>query len=163
MTGDARFEEGAEQPLRLIAQAADDLPVMSALLQDAVLTCADMRYEPSRRRFAALVSRFRWEDLDEARARRRPVERVRTLLVAEGVTAARSRGFDRGRSDLVLSLLSLGWSPASEGAGRLVLTLAGEGEIALDLEAVDLRLEDVSRPYAAPSGKAPCHPDTESR
>lgn len=163
MSGDARFEEGADRPLRLLAREADDLPVMSALLQDAVFSCGDMRLESPHRRFVALFNRFRWEDLEGARARHRPVERVRSLLVAEGVTGARSRGIDRSRGDQVLSLLALGWEPGAEGAGRLTLILAGDGAVALDVEALDLRLEDVTRPYRAPSGRVPRHPGAGSR
>jgi hypothetical protein len=35
--------------------------------------------------------------------------------------------------------------------------LAGDGAIALDVEALDIRLDDVTRPYRAPSGKVPHH------
>lgn len=158
MNEDARFEEGVDQPLRLLARAEEDLPVLSALLQDAVLTCADMRFDAPRRRFAALVNRFRWEGTGDARTHHQPVERVRSLLVAEGVTSTRSRGIDRQRGDQVLSLLSIAWMPGAEGAGRLILTLAGTGEVVLEVEALDLRLDDVSQPYAAPSGHTPRHP-----
>jgi hypothetical protein len=57
----------------------------------------------------------------------------------------------------VLSLLSIGFEPAADGAGRLVLTFAGDGAVALEVEALDMRLEDVTKPYAAPSRKVPDH------
>jgi hypothetical protein len=37
--------------------------------------------------------------------------------------------------------------------------LAGDGAIALEVEAVEVVLSDVSRPYYAPSLKAPAHHD----
>ena len=40
-----------------------------------------------------------------------------------------------------------------------MLTLAGDGAIALEVEALEVTLQDVTRPYRAPSGKAPAHPD----
>ena len=43
------------------------------------------------------------------------------------------------------------------GIGALILTLAGDGAVALDVEALDVRLDDVTRPYRAPSGKVPTH------
>ncbi len=83
---DATFEDGGERPLRLVAQDADDLPVISALVQDAVLTVTDMKCDPKRRRFALLVNRFRWEDRAEAAERvGRAYERVRSVLVVEDV------------------------------------------------------------------------------
>lgn len=154
---DARFEDGDDAPLRLIAHMQADIPVMSALLQDAVMPATEMRLDAKARRFAVLLNRFRWEDRTAAEAAKRPYERVRSLLVIEGVLAVRSTGIDRRNGDLVLSVLSLGFAPGDEGAGVLTLVLAGDGAIALEVEALDLRLEDVTRPYAAPSGKVPDH------
>jgi hypothetical protein len=156
---DARFEDGAERPLRLIAQDADDLRVISALCQDAVLPATEMRWDRRRRRFAVLLNRFRWEDRAAAEAARRPYERARALLVIDGVLAVRSLGIDRADRDLVLSLLSLDWVAGEDGAGTLTLVLAGDGAVALSVEALEVSLQDVTRPYRAPSGKAPSHPE----
>ena len=154
---DARFRDGEEGPLRLLAQEASDVPVLSALVQDAVLTAGDMSYDRRRRRFAALVNRFRWEDRDEAAREGRPFERVRSLLAVEDVLAAKVMGIDPGQKDEILSILSLAWEPGEDGTGRLVLILAGDGAVALEVEALDARLEDVTRPYIAPSRHVPDH------
>ena len=154
---DARFRDGEEGPLRLLAQEASDVPVLSALVQDAVLTAGDMSYDRRRRRFAALVNRFRWEDRDEAAREGRPFERVRSLLAVEDVLAAKVMGIDPGRKDEILSILSLAWEPGEDGTGRLILILAGDGAVALEVEALDARLEDVTRPYIAPSRHVPDH------
>ena len=154
---DARFEDGGEAPLRLVAQDGEDLKVISALVQDAVLPVTELKYDAKRHRFAALLNRFRWEDRAEAERVGRAYERVRSVLVVEDVRKVQSFGFDRADKDLVLSLLSIEFAPADDGAGRLTLTLAGEGALALDVEALELGLDDVTRPYRAPSGKAPRH------
>jgi Protein of unknown function (DUF2948) len=154
---DARFEDGGEAPLRLLAQSVEDLPVLSALVQDAVLASSDLRYDRRRRRLVALVNRFRWEDQPEAVRLGRPVERVRAVMVIEDVLSARLNGIDPRRKDEVLSLLTLTFAPGAEGAGQLILTFAGDGALALEVEALDLRLEDVTKPYAAPSRRAPDH------
>lgn len=154
---DARFEDGGEEPLRLVAQDAEDLKVISTLVQDAVLPVTELKYDAKRRRFALLLNRFRWEDRSEAERVGRAYERVRSVLVVEDVRKVQSLGFDRTDKDLVLSLLSMSFEPGEDGTGRLTLTLAGDGAIALDVEALDLRLDDVTRPYRAPSGKVPRH------
>ncbi|MBL4927644.1 DUF2948 family protein [Fuscibacter oryzae] len=153
---DARYEDGDEQPLRLIARAADDLPVLAALVQDAVLAAADMTYARPRRRFALFLNRFRWEDREAATSARRPYERVRALLVIEEVLAVKTQGIQRD-GDTVLSLLDISFADKGEGAGTLTLTFAGDGAIALEVEALGLSLRDVTRPYVAPSGKVPDH------
>ncbi len=154
---DARFEDGAEAPLHLLGGDADDVKVISALLQDAVLPVTEMGWKPKQRRFAVLVNRFRWEDRPAAEAAGRAYERVRSVLVVEDVMAVRTQGFDRADRDLVLSVLALEFLPGQDGAGTLTLVLAGDGAVALEVEALDLRLEDVTRPYRAPSGKVPDH------
>jgi hypothetical protein len=154
---DARFEDGADQPLRLMAQSADDLPTLSALLQDAVFPITEMQFDRRRRRFALLVNRFRWEDRGAAEAQARAYERVRSVVVVEDVLAVRTSGIDRTDADTILSLLSVTFEPGAETTGRLILTLAGDGAVALEVEALDLRIEDVSRPYVAASRHKPDH------
>lgn len=159
MTGDARFEDGAERPLRLTAADAEDLQVISSLVQDAVFPVAEMRWQPGRRRFALLINRFRWEDAERAEARGRSYERVQSVLALDDVTAVRSQGIDRRDRDTILSLLSVSFEPGADGSGRVVLTLAGDGAVALDVEALDATLQDVTRPYIAPSKARPSHPE----
>jgi hypothetical protein len=154
---DARFQDGGEAPLRLVAQDGEDLKVISTLIQDAVLPVTELKYDAKRRRFAALLNRFRWEDREEAERLGRAYERVRSLLVIEDVRKVQSFGFDRADKDLVLSLLSISFDPGEDGTGRLTLTLAGDGAVALDVEALEVRLDDVTRPYRAPSGRVPSH------
>ena len=154
---DARFEDGADGPLRLVAQDAAGLAVLSALLQDAVYPITEMSFAAKRRRFAVLLNRFRWEDRDTAEQAKRRYERVQSLLVFEDVLAVQSQGIDRADADTVLSLLEVRFVPGEDGTGRIELVLAGDGTIALQIEALDATLRDVSRPYLAPSGRVPQH------
>lgn len=155
MTGDATFEDGRERPLNLGARDAEDLKVVSALVQDAVFPITEMVWRASERRFAVLVNRFRWED--GARERHGP-ERVRSLLVVDNALRAASQGIDRNDRDLVLSVLALTFEPDGDGGGQVLLTLAGDGAIRLDVEALEVTIKDVTRPYRAPARKAPSHP-----
>ena len=154
-TRDATFEEGAQRPLRLKALDGDDVQVISALVQDSVLPAAEMAWRKSERRFGMLLNRFRWEDP----ATTREAERVQSVLCVENVMAVRSQGLDPRDRDTVLSLLAVVFAPGEDGTGTILLILAGDGEIAIDVEAPELVLRDVTRPYAAPSGKAPRHPE----
>ena len=159
MTEDARFEDGREAPLRLKALDAEDLTVLAALVQDAVFPAAEMRWDRKARRFAILLNRFRWEDAANQTGRRRDFERVQAVLAFEDVMKVQSQGVDKSDPDMVFSLLSIAFQPGEDGAGRVELTLAGDGVIALEVEALEVILRDVTRPYAAPSGKAPTHPE----
>lgn len=159
MGEDATFEDGAERPLKLLAMDEDDLRVISALTQDAVFPITEMKWERRRRRFALLINRFRWEDRDRARVRGREPERVQSVLSFSDVEKVKVQGVDQQEKDLALSLLSISFEAGEDGTGRVLLTLAGDGALALEVEALDVTLQDVTRPYVAPSRHAPEHPE----
>jgi Protein of unknown function (DUF2948) len=154
---DARFEDGAEAPLYLTAGDSDDLAVISALVQDAVFPASEVKYLAKRRQFALLVNRFRWEDRDAATREGRRFERVQSVLSFADVRRVTSQGVPQGDADMVLSLLSLAFEPGPDGTGRVMMVLAGDGIVALEVECLDATLRDVTRPYLAPSGKVPDH------
>lgn len=150
---DARFEDGADLPLRLMAADAEDLQVLSALAQDAVFPVSEISWDRSARLFALLLNRVRWED-----APRDATERVQSVLTLSDVQAISSQGVDRSDTETVLSLLSIAFEPGEDGQGTVTLTLAGDGAIRVQVECLNVTLIDVTRPYLAPSGKTPSHP-----
>ena len=153
---DARFEDGREKPLNLGAQDADELQVLSALIQDAIFPITEMTWQAKQRRFGLLLNRFRWEE--GARGQTAP-ERVQSILVVDNVMSVASQGVDRVETDMILSVLSATFEAGDDGAGDIVFTLAGDGAIRLSVEAIEVTLKDVTRPYVAPSKKAPSHPE----
>ncbi len=152
MTQDARFEDGIEKPLYLKAFTAEDLEVISALVQDAVFAVREMTWDKPRRRFAILLNRYRWERTGQSAP-----ERVQSVLALEDVSNAASQGFERAETELVLSLLSVHVTPGADGAARVELILAGDGGVALQVEALEATLRDVTRPYLARSRHRPDH------
>lgn len=159
---DARFEDGTpEQSLRLKAETADDLSVISALVQDAVTQTSDMSWMRKKHQFAVLLNRFRWEDKTAAERSQRPFERVQSLLVVRNTLGTRAQDIDPNDKDLVLELLGISFEPADDGAGQVLLTFAGDGVLAMDVECLDVQLQDVSRPYVARSQSVPSHPETD--
>jgi hypothetical protein len=157
MDEDARFEDAREAPLHLKAMDTEDLAILSALVQDAVFPVTEMTWDKKSRRFALLINRFRWEDANAAVNRRRNFERVQSVLAIEDVQKVVTQGFDRAEKDMILSLMSVSFQPGGDGTGRLELTLAGDGAIAIDVEALEITLKDVTRPYIAPSRTKPEH------
>ena len=137
--------------LRLLAEDAGDLQVISAALQDAVAKLGDVRFDPRARTLTVACNRFRWE----AQARRSG-ERVRSALQLGGVTAVRSRKLRLDAPAAVVSLLAVRWEPAPEPPGGVVvLTLAGGGELRAEVEALEAVLADVSDPW--PARRTPAH------
>jgi len=128
-------------------------------VQDAVFPGTEMKWDRRARRFALLINRFRWEDVDAAQARKRPFERVQSVLVIEDAMRVQTQGVDARDADVVLSLLSATFAEGEDGTGVIELTLAGDGAIRIEVEALEVTLTDVTRPYVAPSRIKPHHPD----
>jgi hypothetical protein len=155
---DARFEDAplASRPLRLKAESAEDLAVLSSLLQDAVGRAGDIAWHQKQRRLVMLVNRFRWE----AGAETGPSgagERVRTAVSVESALSVRARGLDPKAKAQVFELLAILFQPSEGCAGTLTLTLAGGAEIAVELECLDLALADLTEPWPAKASQAPRH------
>ena len=156
---DATFEEGAEKPLRLKALDVEDLGVLSGFIQDAVFPGSEMKWDRNSRRFALLLNRFRWEDAAHAEARKRAYERVQSVLAIEDVVRVQTQGVDARESDMILSVLAVTFEAGEDGGGHVTLTLAGDGAIRVEVEALEVVLKDVTRPYVAPSKAKPEHPE----
>lgn len=133
--------------LKLLAEDAADLEILAAAAQDALLRVGDVAYDPKTRRFTAMINRFRWETADGEG----PFERVRAALSFESVLKVKSRKLRRDAPDALASMLSVDFVPAEEPPGGVVrLTLAGGGEIALDVECLDALLLDIGPAWATP-------------
>ncbi|MEQ9315481.1 MAG: DUF2948 family protein [Henriciella sp.] len=131
-----------KQPLRIFAEDADDLTVISASVQDAVTKAENLRYEARHRRFAIELNRFRWEEAVGGK-KREPKTRIRSLLAIDGVMNVKARGVNKADPDMVYSLLSVTFKPDDEPPGGVItLLFAGDGELALEVEAIDVSLLD---------------------
>lgn len=126
--------------LRLIAEDSADLEVISSAIQDAVLKAENLKFDRKRRRFTLEVNRFQWED---SASKRGPQGRVRALLAIDGVLSVKTRAVTKADPDLVLSILSVSFEAASEPpGGKITVLFSGDGELALEVEAIDATLLD---------------------
>ena len=147
--------------LKLIALEPDDLALVSAHLQDAVLTVGDMAFRADDLRFVMLLNRFDWlaaEARTPTGANGTAGERRRAALRIERVLGAKTTGIDLARVSDPLELLALQFEPAAEPpGGQISLVFAGGGAIRLDVECVEVAVEDVGAAWRAVS--RPRHDD----
>jgi hypothetical protein len=136
--------------LKLRAADADDLSVISAILQDALAPVAEMAFLPEDRQFVLVLNRFRWEPGEAASGGGR-FERTLTGLCFSGVSRVQRRGFSPGDGDRILVLLAL----RAEG-GAIYLDFSGGSSIRLDTDAIACRLDDLGEPWPTPW--RPAHP-----
>jgi hypothetical protein len=132
--------------LKLLALDSEDLEVISAHVQDAVLRVMDMGYARGDRRFALLMNRFDWTS---ANGRRDKGVRKRTALHFDAVQAVTTSGFDPAAPEGVLELLAITYQPTNEPAGVVELTFAGGGTVRLEVECLEARLADLGAAWAA--------------
>ncbi len=130
------------EALKLLAHTGDDIQILSAHAQDAVLQVTDMTYMAREKRFIVVMNRFRWEN-------QKRNMRVRSVLNVAGVLAVQYYKINRLRSDGVLSLLALQFTEHTPPAGKLILIFAGGAQIRLDVEAPEAILEDITTAWAA--------------
>lgn len=143
-----------EEPLKLIAKDEEDLRVIAACLQDAVLPMGEMGYQSHAKRFVLIVSRFRWEEAEDGAASEPSFERVHCAVRFDGVKSVRLRGLDRGRRSRIVELLTV-----EPGDGHIDLVFAGGGMVRLMTDRILCRLEDVDEPW--PTQWRPVHPDAD--
>ncbi len=144
--------------LTLFARNAEDLPAVSAVLQDALVRVGDMKLYSDVRRFGLLLNRFRWErdgdgaataPVDASRDQRFEgavgYERVHCGVAFDNVRSVKVCGIDQDKRSRLLNLLSV---QATETG--VVLVFSQDATIQLDCEGIACQLRDLDEPWPTP-------------
>ncbi len=135
--------------LKLVALDEQDLTVISAHVQDAILKVGDLKFMRREKRFLLPMNRFAWEtqkSLLPAKPQRR-----NSVLHFDRVNAAQATGNVLGKAADVLELLTVRFVPGEAPGGTVELVFAGGGAIRLDVECVEARLADLGGAWEASS------------
>lgn len=147
----ASSKDKAGGRLRLRAVDDDDLAVIAACLQDALIPLKEMAFLANEGRFMAAFTRFRRECLADPE-QCQGLMQIHAALVVEGVRSVRYRGLDPALGNVRHELLTIISEPAREGA-EITLVFAGDAAIQLSVDSVRARLDDFGEPW-----KASCTP-----
>ncbi|WP_374374549.1 DUF2948 family protein [Dongia sp.] len=140
---------------RVMAKDAEDLAIVAACLQDALVPLSEIQYLPDEQRFIMLLNRFRWERHPEGRSGKATAksgdasfrdaddyhdteQRIHCGLCVDRVTAVRSRGIDLKKRGAFLSLLTL-----QVDGQQLNLMFSGGGIIQLGIAEISVFLRDM--------------------
>jgi hypothetical protein len=136
-------ERAGMSRLKLAAADAEDLEILSARLQDAVVKLKNFVWLPKKRRFAAVVNRLAWEDGGKTR--------LRAGLHFDGVLKVQSSKVKLGAGEAVVSILAAAFTPngGEDPGGVIEIVLAGGGALRLTVECIDAELADMSGAWAA--------------
>lgn len=138
--------------LKLRAEDADDLAVISAVVQDALVSVADLTYDRAARSFTLVANRFRWESKPAAENGAAAYERTLCAVSFAEVERASYRGFRRNDGDRILSLLAI---HAGSKPGTIDLDFSGGATVRLATSAIDVRASDIGEPW--PTAWQPGH------
>ena len=130
--------------LKLLALNHDDLKVLSAHLQDSVTLVKDIIFLKKSRTFLMMVNRFMWEDVERGIFREN--KRIRSVVKFENVLEVKSRNINQKKKDKILELLSID-SEVKNNKKELLITFAGNNEIILIVEEINILLDDVGLPW----------------
>ena len=150
--------------LKLVALDANDLSVISAHLQDAVVRVSDMAYLPKAKRFAAVMNRFDWLTTSKGgpAGLNEQGQRRRTGLRFERVLASQVLGLDRKDKSAAVALLAVTFepNPVPESVdGHITLTFSGGAAVRLRVECLEVEMKDLGAAWAVKHG--PTHPETK--
>ena len=139
--------------LKLRASDEEDLGIISAILQDAVIAIDEMTFLKEEFRFAFVANRFRWEDA----GRDKPLEgdmiyeRVNCGICFDTVTSVRHNGLNQAKTAQIISLLSI---VAEEDF--IDLAFSAGITVRLHVEKILCHLQDLDEPW--PTQRRPSHP-----
>ena len=126
--------------LKLVALDREDIEVVSAHLQDAVVKAADIHWRPTERRLVIGLNRFDWEAAHRASPEFR---RRRAALRFDRVSACKCRELNSGQKDQVLNLLAVVFKETDQPAGVVTLMFSGGGSLRLEVECLEAELADL--------------------
>ncbi len=131
------------EPVKLVALDGDDLNVIAALCQDAVIKVGDIRWLRAEKRLVIGMNRFAWEKVSGKK--RKPYERHRTALHFDRVERVQAVGIPRSEPDQVLSLLTVRFEETAEAApkGTVTLAFSGGGTLKAEVECLEAQLADL--------------------
>jgi hypothetical protein len=138
--------------LKLIALDEQDLGIISACVQDAVMKVGDLEFLPAAKRFVVPMNRFAWEK--KSSFFRQHNERRQSVLHFDRVLGAKLSGIARDKPAEVLALLAISFVPLSGPAGIVELIFAGDGAVMLEVECIEARLADLGSAWEAASRPA---------
>jgi hypothetical protein len=129
--------------LRLKAEDPEDLGVIAAVMQDALVPVCDIEYLAAERRLVLVANRFKWECVDGKATR--GFERTLTGICFDGVAAVRTKGFSRAERDRILNLLTIDATPQT-----VTLAFSDEASLRLEVERIRCHVHDIGEPWPTP-------------
>ncbi len=141
--------------LKLIAKTSEDLRVISAHLQDSIVSISDIANLKKNRIFLMQLNRFMWEDVEKGVFRKN--KRIRTILKFENVIEVKSKNINQKKKDRFLDFLAIESLQMPDKNYEMNLIFSGDVILKVVAEAIEVTLDDQGTPWD--SKNKPKHKD----
>ena len=141
--------------LKLIAKTMEDLKVISAHLQDSIVSTNDIANLKKNRIFLMQLNRFMWEDVEKGVFRKN--KRIRTILKFENVIKVSSKNIKLNDNEIFLDFLAIESKKMPDKTQEMNLIFSGNSIIKINAEVIEVFLDDQGLPWD--SKNKPTHVD----
>jgi hypothetical protein len=131
--------------LKLLANNTNDLKVISAHLQDSILTTKNIANLKKNRLFLLEFNRFMWEDIEKGILRKN--KRIRSILKIDNVISVQSKNINQENKDRFLEFLTIEVDENTRNNYNLKLIFAGDALIKITVEVIEVYLDDQGEPW----------------
>ncbi|MDB9799446.1 DUF2948 family protein [Pelagibacteraceae bacterium] len=132
--------------LKLIAKTYEDLKIVSAHLQDSIVSTKDIANLKKNRIFLIQLSRFMWEDVEKGVFRKN--KRIRTILKFDNVLSVNSKNIDQDNKNYFLDFLAIESQQMPDKSFEMKLIFSGDAIIKIVTEVIEVTLDDQGEPWA---------------
>ena len=126
--------------LKLIAKTEEDIKVVSAHLQDSILSVSDIANLKKNKIFLMQLNRFMWEDVEKGVFRKN--KRIRTVLKFDNVLKVFSKNINQKKKDNFLDFLAIETIKMPDNNYEMKITFAGDSIIRIIVEVIEVTLDD---------------------
>ena len=131
--------------LKLIARTEEDLRIISAHLQDSIVSIENIASLKKNRIFLMQLNRFMWEDVEKGVFRKN--KRIRTILKFDNVVEVNSKNINQNKKDKFLDFLAIECSQMPDENYEMKLIFSGDSAIKVIAEVIEVALDDQGEPW----------------
>ena len=131
--------------LKLIARTDEDLRIISAHLQDSIVSTTNIANLKKNKIFLMQLNRFMWEDVEKGIFRKN--KRIRTILKFENVIEVNSKNINLKSEDNFLDFLAIESNQMPDNNYEMKLIFSGDSIIRVVTEVIEVTLDDQGEPW----------------
>ena len=139
------ISEGEKNSLKLIGKKLEDIKVISAYLQDSIVTLKNIAFLKKNRIFVMILNRFMWEDVEKGFFRKN--KRIKCVVKFEEVIKVKSQNINQKNKNKILECLAIKCSSPFDEIYNIKIYFSGGGTITMISDVIDIVLDDLGKPW----------------